>query len=372
MFPTAQSYYVDSQTETLLSDGEMHTAATELFAQPQFSRQNEEVSVAHSQHASIQQSLTGESMLPSNQTPKQIAKSNRASERMESAQKESLTPESESMDGAGVVLKKKADSPAEEEQESLQDAAGGLLYSSQKKRLTRGSDDAGRVEAVVQESPVTPENVQENLTGNSFTKQLSSTPKHLNTAIQISQRISTETPAVSRTNTKELDPNPNPATKEIVERITQRTVKGSEPQEMLDMETEHSVIPEAETDSEEMSDAETDVEKTDPTGKTPAFVHARAFQCTPLLATPHTLKVAVSSVNLYFKHLTDDLEVYTNHARRKTTEPADMELLMRRQGLITDKTPLNVLIERHLPLEYRKLLIPVATSGNKVIPPKLQ
>ncbi|NWR61673.1 CENPT protein, partial [Bucorvus abyssinicus] len=72
----------------------------------------------------------------------------------------------------------------------------------------------------------------------------------------------------------------------------------------------------------------------------------------------------------YFKQLSNDLEAYTNHAGRKTVEMADLEMLMRRQGLVTDKMPLHVLIERHLPLEYRKLLIPVATSGNKVIPCK--
>ncbi|NXX32616.1 CENPT protein, partial [Nicator chloris] len=72
----------------------------------------------------------------------------------------------------------------------------------------------------------------------------------------------------------------------------------------------------------------------------------------------------------YFKQLSDDLEAYTHHAGRKTVEAADLEVLMRRQGLVTDKMPLNVLIERYLPLEYRKLLIPVAVSGNKVIPCK--
>ncbi|NXS96948.1 CENPT protein, partial [Jacana jacana] len=72
----------------------------------------------------------------------------------------------------------------------------------------------------------------------------------------------------------------------------------------------------------------------------------------------------------YFKQLSSDLEAYTNHAGRKTVEMADLEVLMRRQGLVTDKMPLGVLIERYLPLEYRKLLIPVAVSGNKVIPCK--
>ncbi|ROJ30620.1 Centromere protein T [Anabarilius grahami] len=70
----------------------------------------------------------------------------------------------------------------------------------------------------------------------------------------------------------------------------------------------------------------------------------------------------------YFERLADDLEVYATHAKRKTIEVEDFELLMRRQGFVTDGTPVNLLIEKYLPLEYRKLLIPVATSGNKVIP----
>ncbi|KAL7866912.1 hypothetical protein AOLI_G00147260 [Acnodon oligacanthus] len=70
----------------------------------------------------------------------------------------------------------------------------------------------------------------------------------------------------------------------------------------------------------------------------------------------------------YFDRLADDLEAYSAHAKRKTIEVEDVELLMRRQGFVTDSTPVNVLIEKFLPLEYRKLLIPVATSGNKLIP----
>ncbi|XP_054253165.1 centromere protein T [Indicator indicator] len=70
----------------------------------------------------------------------------------------------------------------------------------------------------------------------------------------------------------------------------------------------------------------------------------------------------------YFKQLSNDLEAYANHAGRRTVEMADLEVLMRRQGLVTDRVPMQVLIERHLPLEYRMLLIPVAVSGNKVIP----
>ncbi|NXC27520.1 CENPT protein, partial [Campylorhamphus procurvoides] len=86
--------------------------------------------------------------------------------------------------------------------------------------------------------------------------------------------------------------------------------------------------------------------------------------------TRDAFKVVEKCSERFFKQLSNDLEAYSNHAGRKTVEMADLELLMRRQGLVTDKMPLHVLIERHLPLEYRKLLIPVAVSGNKVIPLK--
>ncbi|OWK16340.1 CENPT [Cervus elaphus hippelaphus] len=70
----------------------------------------------------------------------------------------------------------------------------------------------------------------------------------------------------------------------------------------------------------------------------------------------------------YFQHLCEDLEVFAAHAGRKTVRPEDLELLLRRQGLVTDRVSLHVLVERHLPLEYRQLLIPCAFSGNSVFP----
>ncbi|XP_040265055.1 centromere protein T [Bufo bufo] len=73
-------------------------------------------------------------------------------------------------------------------------------------------------------------------------------------------------------------------------------------------------------------------------------------------------------LDLYVNQLAVDLSTYTAHANRKTVTRADMELLMKRQRLVTDVTSLNVLIEKHLPLECRALLIPCAMSGNKVFP----
>ncbi|XP_009898348.2 centromere protein T [Dryobates pubescens] len=84
--------------------------------------------------------------------------------------------------------------------------------------------------------------------------------------------------------------------------------------------------------------------------------------------TREAFRIVEKCSKRYFKQLSNDLEAYANHAGRRTVEMADLEVLMRRQGLVTDRVPMQVLIEHHLPLEYRKLLIPVAVNGNKVIP----
>ncbi|XP_008063948.1 centromere protein T [Carlito syrichta] len=80
------------------------------------------------------------------------------------------------------------------------------------------------------------------------------------------------------------------------------------------------------------------------------------------------LEMVEKCLDKYFQHLCDDLEVFAAHAGRKTVKPEDLELLMRRQGLVTNQVSLHVLVERHLPLEYRQLLIPCAFSGNSVFP----
>ncbi|XP_022107287.1 centromere protein T-like isoform X2 [Acanthaster planci] len=73
-------------------------------------------------------------------------------------------------------------------------------------------------------------------------------------------------------------------------------------------------------------------------------------------------------VETFFKRLSNDLTAYSRHAHRQTIEQSDVELLMRRQGLIRDQQSMYALIEKYLPMEYRQELIPMATAGNKVTP----
>ncbi|XP_074518687.1 uncharacterized protein cenpt [Halichoeres trimaculatus] len=72
----------------------------------------------------------------------------------------------------------------------------------------------------------------------------------------------------------------------------------------------------------------------------------------------------------FFKRMAEDLETFALHARRKTIEFEDVELLLRRQGHVNDKVPVEVLIEKYLRMDQRRLLIPIATSGNVVFPKK--
>ncbi|KAK5850832.1 hypothetical protein PBY51_001675 [Eleginops maclovinus] len=86
--------------------------------------------------------------------------------------------------------------------------------------------------------------------------------------------------------------------------------------------------------------------------------------------SPDVYPVLKDIMDKYFDRLAEDLETYAVHAKRKTIEVEDAELLLRRQGHVNDMVPVEVLIEKYLRMEQRKLLIPIATSGNIVIPKK--
>ncbi|KAK2550018.1 Centromere protein T [Acropora cervicornis] len=71
--------------------------------------------------------------------------------------------------------------------------------------------------------------------------------------------------------------------------------------------------------------------------------------------------------NLFFKRQSSDLMMYCQHAHRSTIDLADVELLMKRQGFVTDRESLYSLVEKYLPLEYREEIIPTVQAGNKIL-----
>ncbi|XP_026206377.1 centromere protein T isoform X2 [Anabas testudineus] len=75
-------------------------------------------------------------------------------------------------------------------------------------------------------------------------------------------------------------------------------------------------------------------------------------------------------MNTFFDRLAEDLETYAHHAKRSTIEFEDAVLLLKRQGYVNDKVPVEALIEKYLRMDQRRILIPIATSGNVVIPKK--
>ncbi|XP_064641090.1 centromere protein T-like [Lineus longissimus] len=72
----------------------------------------------------------------------------------------------------------------------------------------------------------------------------------------------------------------------------------------------------------------------------------------------------------FWRQFTSDVTAFADHAGRVSVTEADVELLMRRQGFVTDNQSMYTLVEKYLPLEDREQIIPVAKAGNKVIPHK--
>ena len=96
----------------------------------------------------------------------------------------------------------------------------------------------------------------------------------------------------------------------------------------------------------------------------------------------------------FFKNAVGDLAAYTQHAHRQGITEDDVELLMRRcdwcfccvlvmqlemvfnffsalycrQGFVDGQHSMYSLVEKYLPLECRKEIIPCASSGNVVEP----
>nr|XP_047924885.1 centromere protein T isoform X4 [Anser cygnoides] len=376
----AQNYLVDLQTAsmieaaTLTSDAEIMLNNTELFAQPQSGEQNQKELPAL------------EPQLSESETPVQRSKISNA-----------MQEEGKLVGRVSSVGTEEGRTRRYSEEELINDRehVDSMTHVSQKTSANQGEDEQGHSQ---QSEPMEQLSDSEEVAG----KPEMATSVRARSLSRHSHAFS----SFEKSGTKPL--------KEAVEQadeLEDRAAMGE-----LDGSEEESTEDEAETEGQESKEGSM---------KTPMFVRAAAYSPLPLLSTPRPAKPAAQESPLqprrakpvpkssgtsrkkkrepalassyikqifrhyakmpvardaykivekccekYFKQLSDDLEAYAHHAGRKTVEIADLELLMRRQGLVTDKMPLHVLIERYLPLEYRKLLIPVAVSGNKVIPSK--
>ncbi|XP_077983114.1 uncharacterized protein LOC144437954 [Glandiceps talaboti] len=88
-----------------------------------------------------------------------------------------------------------------------------------------------------------------------------------------------------------------------------------------------------------------------------------------LRVNPQAMESVYKGSERFLRRMYSSVSAYSKHAGRKIVTQADFELLMRRQRIVTDNQSLDSLIQRHLPLEYRQQLIPIARSGN-VLEPK--
>ncbi|XP_040427271.1 centromere protein T isoform X4 [Cygnus olor] len=376
----AQNYLVDLQTAsmieaaTLTSDAEIMLNNTELFVQPQSGEQNQKELPAL------------EPQLSEAETPVQRSKISNATQE-----------EGKLVGWVSSVGTEEGRTRRYSEEELINDCehVDSMTHVPQKTSANQGEDEQGHSQ---QSEPMEQLSDSEEVAGK----------PEMATSVR-ARSLSSHSRAFSsfeKSGTKPLKEAVEQAD-ELEDRAAMGELNGSE---------EESTEDEAETEGQESKEGSM---------KTPMFVRVAAYSPLPLLSTPRPAKPAAPESPLqprrakpvpkssgtsqkkkrepalassyikqifrhyakmpvardaykivekccekYFKQLSDDLEAYAHHAGRKTVEMADLELLMRRQGLVTDKMPLHVLIERYLPLEYRKLLIPVAVSGNKVIPSK--
>lgn len=101
----------------------------------------------------------------------------------------------------------------------------------------------------------------------------------------------------------------------------------------------------------------------------PTSVIKQAFQhFSNMRAAPNTMNELIKFTDKYFENTSKNLENYALHAGRKTIDESDVILMMKRQGFITDKQPLDIHIENILPLEMRQEIVPMATAFNILTP----
>lgn len=71
-------------------------------------------------------------------------------------------------------------------------------------------------------------------------------------------------------------------------------------------------------------------------------------------------------VDEFWERMGADLTAYAHHAGRKTISEQDIELLMNRQGVITENSPLSAVARKFLPTDMAAKIIPAMMADQKL------
>ncbi|RHZ89366.1 hypothetical protein Glove_16g193 [Diversispora epigaea] len=86
--------------------------------------------------------------------------------------------------------------------------------------------------------------------------------------------------------------------------------------------------------------------------------------------TSEAMQTVLEGTQILFEQIADDLATYATNGKREMIKEKDIILLMKRQGLITDKVTFESLAERYLPRELSDEVCQVAKAGNTLFPPR--
>ncbi|CAG8554021.1 11767_t:CDS:2 [Funneliformis mosseae] len=92
-------------------------------------------------------------------------------------------------------------------------------------------------------------------------------------------------------------------------------------------------------------------------------------KCSNFKVSKEAMQAVFDGTQEYFEQISNDLNTYASHANREIIQEKDVHLLMKRQGLITEKSTFESLVEQYLPRELSDEICPYARAGNKVYPP---
>ncbi|CAI2186414.1 908_t:CDS:2, partial [Funneliformis geosporum] len=88
-------------------------------------------------------------------------------------------------------------------------------------------------------------------------------------------------------------------------------------------------------------------------------------KCSNFKVSKEAMQAVFDGTQEYFEQISNDLNTYASHANREIIQEKDVHLLMKRQGLITETSTFESLVEKYLPRELSDEICPYARAGNK-------